>query len=107
MSFARRLATPSRRRISTKCWKKSSAAILPIGHVDLHRLEHCDVSCGGGSPNKADAKRLREAAITASERLVIRAEVVQEMLHQYAAIDRRDDIQPAFDRIPGVSRYRG
>jgi predicted nucleic acid-binding protein len=38
----------------------------------------------------------------AGERLVTDAEVLQEILHRYVAIDRRDAIQPAFDAILGV-----
>lgn len=57
---------------------------------------------GGPHPHKADAQRLLEAAIAAGERLVTDAEVFQEILHRYAAIDRRDAIQPAFDAILGV-----
>jgi uncharacterized protein len=30
------------------------------------------------------------------------AEVLQEILHRYTAIDRRDAIQPAFDALLGV-----
>jgi hypothetical protein len=33
------------------------------------------------------------------ERLVTDAEVLQEILHRYAAIGRRDAIQPAFDAL--------
>ena len=36
------------------------------------------------------------------ERLVTDAEVLQEILHRYAAIDRRDAIQPAFDALLGI-----
>lgn len=57
---------------------------------------------GGPHPHKADAQRLLEAAIAAGERLVTDAEVLQEILHRYVAIDRRDAIQPAFDAILGV-----
>ena len=57
---------------------------------------------GAAHPHKADAKQLLEAAIAASERLVISAEVLQEILHRYVAIDRRDAIQPAFDSLLGV-----
>lgn len=57
---------------------------------------------GGPHPHKADAQRLLEAAIVAGERLVTDAEVFQEILHRYVAIDRRDAIQPAFDAILGV-----
>ena len=53
-------------------------------------------------PHKADAQRLLEAAVAAGERLVTSAEVLQEILHRYVAIDRRQAIQPAFDAILGV-----
>ena len=51
---------------------------------------------------KLAARRLLEAAINANERLVTSAEVFQEILHRYVAIDRRDAIQPAFDTLVGV-----
>lgn len=54
---------------------------------------------GAAHPHKADAQRLLEAAIVAGERLVTDAEVLQEILHRYAAIERRDAIQPAFDAV--------
>jgi len=57
---------------------------------------------GSPHPHKADAQRLVEAAIAAGERLVTDAEVLQEILHRYVAIDRRDAIQPGFDAILGV-----
>jgi len=57
---------------------------------------------GSPHPHKADAQRLLEAAIASSERLVTDAEVLQEILHRYVAIDRRDAIQPGFDAILGV-----
>lgn len=57
---------------------------------------------GGAHPHKVDAQRLLETAIAAGERLVTDAEVLQEILHRYVAIDRRDAIQPAFDAILGV-----
>ena len=57
---------------------------------------------GSPHPHKADAQGLVEAAIAAGERLVTDAEVLQEILHRYVAIDRRDAIQPAFDAILGV-----
>ena len=34
--------------------------------------------------------------------LVTDAEVLQEILHRYAAIDRMDAVQPAFDAILGI-----
>jgi predicted nucleic acid-binding protein len=54
---------------------------------------------GAPHPHKTDAQRLLERAITAGERLVTDAEVLQEILHRYVAIQRRDAIQPAFDAL--------
>ena len=63
---------------------------------------------GGAHPHKADAQRLLESAIAAGERLVTDVEALQEILHRYVAISRRDAIQPAFDAafddLPGVTR---
>ena len=57
-----------------------------------------------GAPHrhKADAQRLLESAVAQGERLVTDAEVLQEILHRYVAIDRRMAIQPAFDALLGV-----
>jgi len=57
---------------------------------------------GAPHPHKTDAQRLLERALLAGERLVTDAEVLQEILHRYAAIGRRDAIQPAFDALLGV-----
>lgn len=57
---------------------------------------------GAPHPHKADAQRLLESAIAAGERLVTSAEVLQEIVHRYVAIGRRDTIQPAFDALLGV-----
>jgi predicted nucleic acid-binding protein len=57
---------------------------------------------GATHPHKVDAQRLLEQLVTASQRLVTDAEVLQEILHRYTAIDRRDAIQPAFDALLGV-----
>jgi hypothetical protein len=57
---------------------------------------------GATHPHKAGAQRLLERSIAAGERLVTDAEVLQEILHRYVAIDRRDAIQPAFDVLLGV-----
>src|SRR5213592_3752613 len=51
---------------------------------------------------KHKARRALDRAVTAGERLVTDAEVFQEILHRYVAIDRRDAIQPAFDALLGV-----
>lgn len=57
---------------------------------------------GAPHPLKSDAQRLLERSITERERLVTDAEVLQEILHRYAAIDRLDAIQPAFDAVLGL-----
>jgi predicted nucleic acid-binding protein len=57
---------------------------------------------GAAHPHKADAQRLLEQCISERRRLVSDAEVLQEILHRYVAIDRRDAIQPAFDALLGV-----
>ena len=58
---------------------------------------------GSAHPHKADAQRLLEAAVAAGDRLVTSAEVLQEILHRYCAIGRRDGIQPAFAALLGVT----
>jgi predicted nucleic acid-binding protein len=57
---------------------------------------------GGPHPHKADSQRLLESAIAAGERLVTDVEVLQEILHRYVAINRRDAVQPAFDAVLDV-----
>ena len=52
---------------------------------------------GAAHPHKIDAQRLLERAAAGHERLVTDAEVLQEVLHRYVALDRRDAIQPAFN----------
>lgn len=57
---------------------------------------------GAAHPHKHDAQRLLEDLLDKGERLVTDTEVMQEILHRYVAIDRRDAIQPAFDALLGV-----
>jgi uncharacterized protein len=57
---------------------------------------------GAPHPHKIDAQRLLESAVSAGELLLTDAGVLQEICHRYAAIGRRDAIQPAFDVIRGV-----
>jgi len=57
---------------------------------------------GSPHPRKSDAQRLLEQLVNDRQRLVTDAEVLQEILHRYVAIDRRDAIQPAFDALLGV-----
>lgn len=54
---------------------------------------------GASHPHKVDAQRLLEQLISERQRLVTDAEVLQEILHRYVAIHRRDAIQPAFDAL--------
>lgn len=57
---------------------------------------------GAPHPHKADARRWLEELVSNQERLVTDAEVMQEILHRYASIERPDAIQPAFDALLGV-----
>lgn len=57
---------------------------------------------GAMHPHKRDAQRILERCVSDQERLVTDAEVLQEILHRYAALDRRDAIQPAFDALLGL-----
>jgi uncharacterized protein len=57
---------------------------------------------GASHAHKIDAQRALERSIASGERLVTSAEVLQEILHRYVAIGRRDAIQPALDAILGV-----
>lgn len=57
---------------------------------------------GAPHPHKSDARRLLEHLVSERQRLVTDAEVLQEMLHRYAAIGRREAIQPAFDALLGI-----
>jgi len=54
---------------------------------------------GAPHPNKANAERLLEKLTIERRRLVTDGEVLQEILHRYVSIDRRDAIQPAFDAV--------
>jgi len=58
---------------------------------------------GGSHPNKTDAQRILERLTRERQRLVTDAEVLQEILHRYVAINRRDAIQPAFDALLDVT----
>jgi uncharacterized protein len=54
---------------------------------------------GASHPHKSDAQRVLENLVSDRERLVTDAEVLQEILHRYVAINRRDAIQPAFTAL--------
>jgi uncharacterized protein len=56
---------------------------------------------GAPHPLKGAAQHLLESLV-GEERLVTDAEVLQEILHRYLSLNRRDTIQPAFDSLLGV-----
>ena len=57
---------------------------------------------GAEHPHKIDAQRLLEKCISDNERLVTDAEVLQEILHRYVAIDRKEAIMPALQAVLGL-----
>jgi predicted nucleic acid-binding protein len=57
---------------------------------------------GADHPHKRAARLRLEQAIVASEPLATDVEVLQELLHRYTAIDRRDAIGPAWEALLGV-----
>ena len=57
---------------------------------------------GSPHPNKIAAEQAVVALISRQEKLVSDVEVLQEILHRYAAIQRLDAIQPAFDALLGI-----
>src|SRR5437660_7120862 len=57
---------------------------------------------GAAHPHKSDAQRLLEKLVSDRQRLVTGAEVLQEILHRYVAISRREAIQPAFEALLSV-----
>ena len=58
---------------------------------------------GASHPHKEDARRALERLIGESERLVTDVEVIQEILHRYGAIGRRDAIGPCVDALLGLA----
>jgi hypothetical protein len=57
---------------------------------------------GTDHPHKFDARRFLEEAVSSERRLVTDAEVFQEILHRYQAIERPDAIQPAFELLSSI-----
>jgi predicted nucleic acid-binding protein len=54
---------------------------------------------GAPHPHKPEAQILLEKSIAAGQRLVTDAGVLQEILHRYTSIDRREAIRPALQVI--------
>jgi predicted nucleic acid-binding protein len=50
---------------------------------------------GAAHPRKAETQMILERLIAAGQRLVTDAEVLQEILHRYVAIEKREAIGPA------------
>lgn len=57
---------------------------------------------GGPHPRKSEAQILLERIVASRERLVTDVEVLQEILHRYAAINRREAITPAVQSMLGI-----
>jgi len=57
---------------------------------------------GAPHPHKTEAQLLLERLIASGQRLVTDAEALQEIIHRYAAIDRREAIGPAFQLVLDV-----
>lgn len=57
---------------------------------------------GADHPNKAAARNLVEMAVESSQQIVTDVEVLQEILHRYVAINRRDGIEPATTAILAI-----
>jgi uncharacterized protein len=54
---------------------------------------------GAPHPLKAEAQILLERVAASKERAVTDAEVLQEILHRYASLERRPSIQPALQAV--------
>ena len=57
---------------------------------------------GGPHPNKQRAKELLDECFDSDERMVSDVEVLQEILHRYVSIGRREAIPPAFDVLTEI-----
>jgi uncharacterized protein len=57
---------------------------------------------GAAHPHKAEAQIILERLIAAGQRLVTDAEVLQEILHRYTAINKREAIGPALQLTLGI-----
>ena len=57
---------------------------------------------GAAHPNKVQSRQLLDRVVTDGEVLITDAEVLQEILHRYVAIGRREAIADALTAILGV-----
>lgn len=58
---------------------------------------------GAAHPNNVSDQRALETWIARDERLVTDVEVLQEILHRYVAIARREAMVPAVEALTGIS----
>jgi predicted nucleic acid-binding protein len=58
---------------------------------------------GAEHPLKDRSRRLVEDAVASGEALSSSAEVLQELLHRYGVIERREFIEPAFDALSSLA----
>jgi predicted nucleic acid-binding protein len=57
---------------------------------------------GDNHPNKVAARLALERLAGERRRLVTSSEVLQELLHRYVSIGRRDAIEPVFAAVQGI-----
>lgn len=57
---------------------------------------------GADHPNKSTSRIQVERLVSEGRRLVTNVEVLQEILHRYVSIGRRDFIQKAWDTLYGI-----
>jgi len=57
---------------------------------------------GADHPNRDIARLSLQQCFASGERIVTDAEVLQEIIHRYVSIHRRDAIEPAFDAMLGL-----
>ncbi len=57
---------------------------------------------GAAHPNKDAARRALEGAVADGQSLCTDAQVLQEILHRYTAIRRREQIDPAFGALLAI-----
>ncbi|MBA3301747.1 MAG: type II toxin-antitoxin system VapC family toxin [Thermoleophilaceae bacterium] len=69
--------------------------ILVDANIPMYRV-------GGDHPLKHESWRIVENALSAGERLVTDAEVLQEICHRYGSLGRLDSLQPAFDALLAI-----
>lgn len=70
---------------------------------DSRRFERSHVFGRRTTSSQSRRTTVTRKLISDRHRLVTDAEVLQEILHRYVAINRREAIQPAFDALLGIA----